>query len=218
MLNSDELYKMNSTEFAEYVKRKQQKKSSHGKANGKFTVSDSDIIYIDKETGDIVPASDIKTANNKKIIVLHRIIASRDIGKRVKKGERGGYVESQKNVGWLGLSWVYDNSMIYGNAKIHGNASVKDGSIVRGNTEVYGNSLISKKSVISGSAKIMNKAIISNTKVSGKSEIFGETVICDSDIKDTCLYGNLHLNEVRLRGGEYYLNDNMLNNDYKISK
>ena len=218
MLSPEELHSMNSTQFARYVREKEQKRLAHGKANGKFTISPTDVIYVDRETGEVLPASDIKVANNKKVIVLHRIIASRNIGKRVKKGERGGYVESQKNVGWLGLSWVYDNSMIYGNAKIHGNASVKDGSIVRDNTEVYGNSLISKKSVISGSSKIMNKAIISNTKVSGKSEIFGETVICDSDIKDTCLYGNLHLNEVRLRGGEYYLNDNMLNNDYKISK
>ena len=218
MLSPEELHSMNSTQFARYVREKEQKRLAHGKANGKFTISLTDVIYVDRETGEVLPTSDIKVANNKKVIVLHRIIASRNIGKRVKKGELGGYVESEKNVGWLGLSWVYDDSMVYGNAKVHGNASVKGNSVVKGNADVYGSATICKHSIICGSSKVMNKAILSNTKVSGKSEIFGETVISDSDIKDTCLYGNLHLYEVRLRGGEYYLNSNILNNDYKISK
>ena len=54
---------------------------------------------------------------------LHRIKALKDFG-NVKKGELGGYVESERNLSQEGNCWVYGNALVYGNAKVCGNAEV----------------------------------------------------------------------------------------------
>ena len=63
---------------------------------------------------------------------LNRIKALKDFG-NVKKGELGGYVESERNLSQEGNCWVYDNARVYSNAKVFGNAEVC------GNAEVFGN-------------------------------------------------------------------------------
>ena len=42
----------------------------------------------------------------------------------VKKGDVGGYVESEKNLSQSGDAWVYGNAKVYGNAEVYGNAWV----------------------------------------------------------------------------------------------
>lgn len=75
---------------------------------------------------------------------LHRIKALKDFG-NVKKGELGGYVESERNLSQEGNCWVcgnakvYDNAWVFGNAKVYGNAKVCDNAWVFGNAEVCGN-------------------------------------------------------------------------------
>lgn len=63
---------------------------------------------------------------------LHRIKALKDFG-NVKKGELGGYVESERNLSQEGNCWVCGNAKVCGDAKVCGNAWVF------GNAEVYGN-------------------------------------------------------------------------------
>lgn len=75
---------------------------------------------------------------------LHRIKALKDFG-NVKKGELGGYVESEHNLSQEGDCWVcgnakvYDNAEVFGNAWVCGNAEVYDNAKVFGNAEVCGN-------------------------------------------------------------------------------
>ena len=44
---------------------------------------------------------------------LHRIKALKDFGD-VKKGELGGYIESEKNLNENGNAWVYGDARVYG--------------------------------------------------------------------------------------------------------
>ena len=75
---------------------------------------------------------------------LHRIKALKDFG-NVKKGELGGYVESERNLSQEGNCWVcgnakvYDNAWVFGNARVCGNAEVCGNAWVYGNVEVCGN-------------------------------------------------------------------------------
>lgn len=52
---------------------------------------------------------------------LHRIKALKDFG-NVKKGELGGYVESEYNLSQIGNCWVYGNARVCGDAELCGNA------------------------------------------------------------------------------------------------
>lgn len=69
---------------------------------------------------------------------LHRIKALKDFG-NVKKGEPGGYVESEHNLSQEGDCWVFGNAWVYDNARVYGNAEVYDNARVFGNAEVCGN-------------------------------------------------------------------------------
>ena len=70
---------------------------------------------------------------------LHRIKALKDFG-NVKKGELGGYVESERNLSQEGNCWVYGNAWVCGNAEVCGNAdyiTIKGlGSVCR-NTTIF---------------------------------------------------------------------------------
>ncbi|WP_375652355.1 MULTISPECIES: hypothetical protein [unclassified Bartonella] len=74
-------------------------------------------------------------------ITLCRIRALKDFGD-VKKGDLGGWVESERNLShdnncWIGgEAWVYDDAEVYNNAKVGGNA------IVAGKTAFYGSDAI----------------------------------------------------------------------------
>ena len=85
---------------------------------------------------------------NGKEVTLHRIEALRDFA-IVKAGDKGGFIENEKNLAHKGDCWiygntkVYDNAWIYGNAEIYGNAKVCDNAEVSGSSKVYGDAVLS---------------------------------------------------------------------------
>ena len=66
---------------------------------------------------------------------LHIIKALIDFSD-VKKGDLGGYVESEDNLSHKGECWIYGNAKVYDNAEVFGNAWVG------GNAKVYGNARV----------------------------------------------------------------------------
>ena len=75
---------------------------------------------------------------------LHRIKALKDFG-NVKKGEPGGYVESEHNLSQEGDCWVYGNAEVYDNAWVCGNAEVcgnADYITIKGLGSKYRNTII----------------------------------------------------------------------------
>ena len=110
---------------------------------------------------------------------LYRIEALKDFC-NVKKGDKGGYVESEKNLSQDGDCWIhgyakvcndakvcgnaqifnnaqiFGNAEIYYNAKVHCNAEVFDNACVFGNAQVYGNAQVCGKAWVSGDAEIKN--------------------------------------------------------------
>jgi len=105
---------------------------------------------------------------------LYRIQALRNIGK-INKDTYGGYVESEKNLSFNDLAWIYDDAIVYQNA------IVKDSACVYENAIVYGNAIISDKAIISDQAQIYGDAIISGAaEISGNASIYGNAKVTDS--------------------------------------
>ena len=77
--------------------------------------------------------------------ILHRIKALKDFG-NVKKGDLGGFIESEKNLSYEGLCWIFDNAKVfkgaevYGNAQIYGNAEIFGVVLISGNDKIFGDS------------------------------------------------------------------------------
>lgn len=105
---------------------------------------------------------------------LHRIRAITDFG-NIKKGQLGGYVESEENLvndtengtAWLhNDSWAYGESCVSGNAQIRdnvhigGHATVKDNVLLFGNISVTGNACICDAAFLKGLMNISGNAKI----------------------------------------------------------
>jgi hypothetical protein len=63
---------------------------------------------------------------------VFRVQALKDFND-VKKGEKGGYIESEDNLSFKDgdVSWVYDDSIVYGKSTITGNSFVDKGATVK---------------------------------------------------------------------------------------
>ena len=114
---------------------------------------------------------------------LYRIKALKDFG-NVKKGDIGGYVESEKNLSQYDDCWIYDNAkvcdnavvigkaIVCGNARVYDNAQVCDNAIVRDDARVFANAQIYDNAVVVGNARVYG-----NAQVCGNAQIWGYVVI-----------------------------------------
>ena len=105
---------------------------------------------------------------------LYRIQALKDFGD-VKKGDLGGYVESEKNLSQIEDCWIYDDAVVAGKAIVTNNAKVKDNALVFQNANVGGRAIVSGESIIRGNAGIFGNSFVGgrHTVVSGNAEITG---------------------------------------------
>ena len=68
---------------------------------------------------------------------LHRIEALRDFND-VKKGDKGGFIENEKNLSQSDTCWVYGNARVYNNAVVYDNAKVFINANIYGNAQEIG--------------------------------------------------------------------------------
>ena len=92
---------------------------------------------------------------------LYRIRALKTFSD-VRKGDLGGFVESEENLSSKGNCWVYDDGCVFGNG------SVYDHGCVSGNGSVYGHGSVS------GYGHVRDHG-----SVSGNGSVFDNGCICD---------------------------------------
>src|SRR5574344_21628 len=149
--------------------------------------------------------------------ILHRIKALKEFAE-VKKGDLGGWVESEYNLSQDGTCWVYDDAKVFENARIsldaiifdkaevsdnakvydhaevwgttlvYGNAKVSDNAEVYGNAEVFGNAIIFRNAKVSDDAYVFDSA-----KVGGDAHIGGNAWVCGN----AEIFGNAKVNSIR---------------------
>lgn len=108
---------------------------------------------------------------------VYRIKALRDIGSDVKKGDLGGYIESEKNLSIDGDCWVYDNACVFEDARVLKNAKVKDESIIAGHAIITDNAITEQESCILGYTMIGG-----NVRTSFMFRIYSPTVFLGNSI------------------------------------
>ena len=98
---------------------------------------------------------------------IYRIKALKDFSD-VKKGDIGGYVESEYNLSQEGDCWIYDNAVACDNAV------VRDNSIVHDNVMVKNCAVVRDNTIICGNAEIKNHAVVKNYAL-----VCGNSIVCD---------------------------------------
>lgn len=115
-----------------------------------------------------------------------------DMFRIIRKGEKGGWIESEHNLSQEGSCWI-DNSVIVENARIEDDALVID-SIVCGNATVKDSAVVKNSSYLTENVLIEKQAIID------RSDVFNNALISDKSCVYFCqiydyveIYGNSHL-------------------------
>ena len=121
---------------------------------------------------------------------LYMAVAIKDFGD-VKRGDFGGYVESEENLSQEGNCWIYNRAKVTGNARVSENARVCGSASVLDNAKVSGNAYVGGFSEISDNAEISGNVIIDSSvivggyarvtddyKLTGSLKIGGRVVLC----------------------------------------
>lgn len=122
---------------------------------------------------------------------LYKIRALKDF-RDVKKGDFGGFIESENNLSHDGDAWVRDWSRVYGNARVCDNALVAKKSKVFGNaiicdnTQILHNSSVSGDAVIRDNGKVWgfstvseNAVVRDNGDVGPRAQVHGHAIVCE---------------------------------------
>ena len=95
-------------------------------------------------------------------VTLHRIECVTAFGD-VGCGEKGGWIESEKNLSQCGNAWVYESAVVSGNARIRGNARIGGNATVSGHAWVYESAVVSGDVKVSGHATVGGNATVRET-------------------------------------------------------
>lgn len=138
-------------------------------------------------------------------VKLYRIEALKDFG-CVMKGDKGGFVQSEKNLSQLENCWIFDDSKAIGNSHVYQNAVLLSNSIICDNafatgfSWIFGHSIVCEKATITHNARIYfnsficgnsyvsGNAMLTESRVDGVSEVTGNAEIHDALIKKSSDY------------------------------
>ena len=90
---------------------------------------------------------------------MYRIEALKDFD-WVKKGDKGGFIESENNLSQEYNCWVYGDAKVYGDAVVCGDAMVWGNADICGDAKVYGDADIYGNAKVCGNAEIYGNAKI----------------------------------------------------------
>lgn len=170
---------------------------------------------------------------------LYRIKALKDFDD-VKRGDLGGYVQSENNLSHEDNCWLYDKSKVYDLAKVskftkmYDHSEMFDKAMSGGQTKISGYAKVHESAVIFGgysdigeNAIIRGEVEVSGAIIKGNAELYGEldirkgiTILDNAKVYGT---GKLY-NGITIKGnakvhGDLYLHGNLIiDGDVEITK
>ena len=93
---------------------------------------------------------------------LYRIEALKDFCE-IKKGDKGGFIESEDNLSHEGNAWVYDDACVYDNAFVTDDACVSDNARVYNDARLSDNSWVYDNACVYGTARVTDDACVCGT-------------------------------------------------------
>lgn len=131
----------------------------------------TDLKVLDKKY-ELVPETVTKLYGKS----MYRIRALKDFSD-VKKGQYGGYVESEENLSQTGNCWIYDDSIVGLGGRVIDNAIVKDASKVIGSSEVSGDAIVEECSLIDESSVVSDQSRVIDSLVTNASYVIYKSVV-----------------------------------------
>ena len=122
-------------------------------------------------------------------VTLYRIEALKYFGE-IKKGDKGGFIESENNLAHEGDAWVSDNAHVYGDACVFDNAQVYGNAFISGYAQVYGDAFVYGNAWLYDNTRVCGYA-----RVADNARVYGDANVCDdsSVFGSACVYDNAHV-------------------------
>ena len=153
--------------------------------------------------------------------ILHRIQAIKDIGKLVKKGDLGGWVEFETNLSQDPDDdcWIFNEAKVFELAEVRLNAKIHDNACIYGKAEISGNTYIYDNVEVYDCARIggvLDYVLISdNAKIHDNARIFDRARVQD----DAEIYENATIkNCARIRNKAKIHGDVVVSGNADITK
>lgn len=151
--------------------------------------------------------------DDSKMIVMqnrkaYRIVALRDFAD-VKKGDLGGYIETEENLSHEGLAWVYNDAIVLemarvqDNATVHGNALICNRALIMNNAKVSDRATACNSAILKDYACAKNHCLVydravieGNSIIDGNSLVGGEVRCLDNThiAENAAVVGNIRIN------------------------
>ena len=109
---------------------------------------------------------------------VYRIKALKDFSD-IKKGDIGGYVESEKNLSQEGDCWIYGKAVACDNSEVCDNAVVYGNSIARDNSKICDYAIVKNHAIVCDYAIVKDYAVVGHAIVCGYGVVGGDSKVCD---------------------------------------
>lgn len=115
-----------------------------------------------------------------------RIRACKDFttfdGEVIRKGDKGGYIENERNLSQEGTCWIFEHGKVMDNATVKDNAIVKygdlkDNAVIKDNAELYGYATVKDNAVVGGNSFISGVLVDGDKTISGDFVVFNKTLL-----------------------------------------
>lgn len=103
----------------------------------------------------------------------------------VKAGDKGGWIESDKNLSHSGSAWVSADSFVMDDAAVNGHGYIESTTLRE--RAIVGNQAIIRNSTLAGEAKVHDSAQVIN------SHLDGDTLIGEQSIVSNCFLTNVRV-------------------------
>ena len=94
---------------------------------------------------------------------LFRIVALKDFethdGRKVKRGDLGGFVEAEDNLSQEGTCWIFKNAKVFAGGKVRDDAIICGYALVYDYAEVMGRSIVHNSATVYKHAKLINEEV-----------------------------------------------------------
>lgn len=122
---------------------------------------------------ELVKDSPMKIIIGNSQTTVYRVRALKDFGD-VKKGDLGGYIQSEYNLSQYGNCWIYDEAICWQSGKILNNSKLKDFAEIFGCGKIKDNAIVGGRCIVKDSSVISGFVILSdNITTLGTSRVYG---------------------------------------------
>lgn len=146
---------------------------------------------------------------------------------KVKKGDLGGYVESERNLSHDAGCWIFDDAKVFHKARVQDNAHisnqavVKKGAIIKDDSSVHDHSTVEGSAVLSGHSRAAGGSVISgDVKLNGNVYVSDYCQVTNGSVLDGDIYleGSICVENAKLTGtivlfGQYLITFDVHNNE-----